>query len=349
MNDIEDRHGMRKTLGTLQGGRWLAASAVMFAHAVTGVEAFVGPSGDFVRAVASRGYLGVDFFFVLSGFIIFHIHATDPRSLGAVASFAWRRAVRIYVPYLPIVAGLILLYQLMPDVSATDREWSWVKSFTLLPVEGAPALSVAWTLVHEVVFYSLFALFYYGGVLWWGVAGWSLLILANLVVGLHPGAMTQTMFATINLEFVFGMLCAVAVHHCPSYWWRWLLPIGLFGSLAVAPISEGPMRLLFGFFISLVVVGSVLGEWEGRIAVPKSLIYLGGASYAIYLLHNPIVSVAVRVAAYLGAEPASALLACLVLGTAAGVIYTIRVDAPARRIVNDSVARLRNFRATRIV
>jgi hypothetical protein len=49
-----------------------------------------------------KGFLGVDFFFVLSGFIILNAHADDPATGRALESYVFKRLNRIYVPYLPM-------------------------------------------------------------------------------------------------------------------------------------------------------------------------------------------------------------------------------------------------------
>lgn len=60
------------------------------------------------------GLYGVDFFFVLSGFIIYHIHQNDPREYGAARSFLSKRIRRIYTPYMPITFVLIAAYLFFP-------------------------------------------------------------------------------------------------------------------------------------------------------------------------------------------------------------------------------------------
>lgn len=55
---------------SLQAGRFFAAMAVVLHHASVSVTAFVDQVPSRFEAIAEYGYLGVDFFFVLSGFII---------------------------------------------------------------------------------------------------------------------------------------------------------------------------------------------------------------------------------------------------------------------------------------
>ena len=76
------------------------------------------------------------------------------------------RLIRIYVPYLPVGIGMYLVDMLLPGLSESDRSPGLLTSFTLLPSNSPPALSVAWTLVHELIFYGLFLILimiYYPG------------------------------------------------------------------------------------------------------------------------------------------------------------------------------------------
>jgi peptidoglycan/LPS O-acetylase OafA/YrhL len=50
---------------SLQAARGVAALAVVAHHAQTAVDAFIGPMPTLVQSVMAKGYLGVDFFFVL--------------------------------------------------------------------------------------------------------------------------------------------------------------------------------------------------------------------------------------------------------------------------------------------
>jgi peptidoglycan/LPS O-acetylase OafA/YrhL len=150
----------KKHLEGLQLFRGFAALAVALHHARLGTSAFVQEIPAPIEALLGQGFLGVDFFFVLSGFIILHTHYDDPRSVSAAAVYAFKRITRIYLPYLPITGAVIIAYLLFPALSQSDRTWGWFTSLTLLPSIHEPALPVAWTLVHEIVFYLLFLVFF---------------------------------------------------------------------------------------------------------------------------------------------------------------------------------------------
>ncbi|MDO8772969.1 MAG: acyltransferase family protein [Burkholderiaceae bacterium] len=168
---------MAKTeIRSLQVFRGLAALAVVAHHAAGSKEAFVGSMPGAPQAVFDLGLLGVDFCFVLSGFIIMFAHMGDERSPASVQRYAFKRLVRIFPAYLPISIALIALYAAMPGLSASGgRDYSLSSSLLLLPADKPPALSVAWTLVHELMFYAVFLLFFVsrrwlitGFVLWGG-------------------------------------------------------------------------------------------------------------------------------------------------------------------------------------
>lgn len=125
-------------LEVMRGG---AALWVLLHHAKQSVDHFVADMG--AQPWFEHGYLGVDFFFVLSGFIIaFASHRLALRG-GGLRDYASARLIRIYVPYLPIGIAMYLLYLLLPGLSEGGRTPSLLTSLTLLPDNHPPALSVA--------------------------------------------------------------------------------------------------------------------------------------------------------------------------------------------------------------
>jgi exopolysaccharide production protein ExoZ len=305
-------------INSLQAGRALAAMAVVCLHAYISAEAFAGsmPLGGLLQ----HGYLGVDFFFVLSGFIIYH--STAGRGKGW-ARYAESRARRIYLPYLPIGIAVALLYSL--GLGSSLHPWGWFTSLTLAPVRPGPALSVAWTLQHEVLFYTVFGLLYFGRVLFAGLAIWAGAIIAAAALDIDGGIP----LALINLEFVMGIGSAILASRRWGPNWLWLLATVPFGIWIVLG-AEKEHSILVGATFALLILPIVRLETAGRFSVPNWLVYLGGASYAIYLIHNPLLSVIARVGADLGTVPLFIL--GVIASTAAGSAYYTVVEKRLARL-----------------
>ena len=107
----------------LDGLRAIAAYWVLFFH----LEIFIaGVTTKSVSQIFAKGYLGVDIFFVLSGFVLAHVYAerADSSDLN-YGRFLWARLARIYPLH------LITFIALVP-VAILNEIWlnSWNKSTT---------------------------------------------------------------------------------------------------------------------------------------------------------------------------------------------------------------------------
>ncbi len=199
-------------LKTLHAGRGMAALAVVAYHANISAEYFAKGAGGFVQTIASYGYFGVDFFFVLSGFVLTIAHAGDRWGVADFSRYIGSRARRIYLPYLPVGIGLAAIYVAIPHLTEGERQWQWLPSLTLLPLGAPAALSVAWTLQHELLFYLVFGLAMLAGRLVPVLAAWAALI----CIDRFSGAPTGVLLAPINLAFVAGALAGIVFLRSPK-------------------------------------------------------------------------------------------------------------------------------------
>jgi exopolysaccharide production protein ExoZ len=292
-----------KPIAVLQAGRAIAALAVVVLHSRASTATFVAPVPGWFDAAAGYGYLGVDFFFVLSGFIIFYANAGRTERPGWRRRFARSRLIRIFVPYLPVGLGLALLYTLFPGIGLRSQDWGWLSSATLIPTGTPPALTVAWSLEHELIFYVLAFLFLKPprllliASLWAGaIVGW------RAAFGALEGPPTESVAAVllhpINLEFLFGMVAAWTVLHGRVDRPLLLSALGcLLVGLFIAVGANKADSALFGLGVACFIPVLVRLEQAGKLKVAAWLLILGDASYALYLLHNPVISLTSRLVA----------------------------------------------------
>lgn len=191
---------------SLQVGRAIAALAVVLHHATIDSSAFYGTAfSDFF----SFGNIGVDFFFVLSGFIIYWSHKQDHTGLDTAAAYAKKRFIRLYPPFILIALAMYLAYTLLPGLSMNAREIGAIPSLLLIPDPiQRPALSVSWTLMHELLFYSIFCIYFISQkALKTIITAWAIAIIVHAMLGAES-FWINFLFSMHNLEFIMGMLIA---------------------------------------------------------------------------------------------------------------------------------------------
>src|SRR6516165_1374991 len=135
---------------SLQACRCLAVLLVVVHHTSNGI--FVLPKYFNCKPLGHLFYFGeagVDFFLVLSGFIITYVHRRDVGRPDRLRVYAWKRLTRIYPTYWAALVPLVLVFFLVPQFGlGHERDVdSILCSMLLLPhPHHAPILGVAWTL-----------------------------------------------------------------------------------------------------------------------------------------------------------------------------------------------------------
>jgi peptidoglycan/LPS O-acetylase OafA/YrhL len=344
---------VEKQLNSLQYGRALAASAVLAHHSMLAAAQFIQRPPAAVEEIVNRGYLGVDFFFVLSGFIILHAHLKDSSGTKAARKYATKRFKRIYIPYLPVSLVLIVLYLILPSVSLGNRDWSLLTSLTLIPTERPPALPVAWTLIHEMIFYLIFSLSYFTRHFFLVVAVWTTSIIVTWSIGWKSSISLTYILSPQNLEFIVGMASAYGFSKLSSKWSPILIGCGLTSILGYIALGASEPyavdRVWFGVSLGPIVLGIAMLE---RLKAPTPipwLLLVGNASYAIYLVHNPVVSLAVRLGAMLNSSWELAFILCVSSGLLGGLAYHLLVETPGMQLAGRLRLTSLGLRRNRIV
>ncbi|HTO41567.1 MAG TPA: acyltransferase [Rhizomicrobium sp.] len=322
----------RERILSIQVARGVAALLVVLYHAsrMVALPQYAGEQG--FDGFFAFGHSGIDFFFVLSGFIIYFVHHADLGHPQALPHYAWRRVTRIYPSYWLITAAMVVLLVAKHDPSLTTRHI--LHSIFLIADTHLPLLEVGWTLVFEMMFYAVFAL----GILNFrlGVAAivlWGMLIVAGIGTG-SEYPMLRTAGSYRGMEFVIGIFAAMIVlntHVRGPLLILWtgiagFLAIGLAENVGLLTWNAAPTNLLFATMAGVMIVGMAAAEQKGALKVDKVSEFFGGMSYLLYLVHPLIVGQTFRALQFAGvvhAIPgwASVLLASACAILVAGLLY----------------------------
>jgi len=351
MTDHVGASTAKHKLQGIEAARGVAAALVVVYHAARHLDAN-GLGLPWAAGLERFGHAGVDFFFVLSGFIILFAHWGDVGRPDALPRYAERRCTRIFPLYWPVFAVSLALAVLGSRALRPDAG-SLLANFLLLPTAEQPILGVAWTLQHEMLFYALFAVLLVSRPL-----GLALLVLwVAWVLSVAGGALERPLggfgrvaLSAYNVQFALGMASAWILRRArvPAAGWVALLGACAFFATGLAE-SRGSVdgygdfaRLLYGAAAWLFMLGIVERERATGFRVPRLLAVLGQASYAIYLVHLLCIGLAFKLFERIGATAlhAHVQLALLVaLGIAGGVLVSRWIELPMTELARRSWAR----------
>jgi peptidoglycan/LPS O-acetylase OafA/YrhL len=341
---------------SIQGCRALAALLVVLHH-LGGAVASAKYFGAAMFAVPFlAGDSGVEFFFVLSGFIITWAHFSEFGKPANLARYLRKRIMRIYPTYWIVFAIVYCVAQASPTLRSTlpHDYLTLVKSLTLVPQDpsvvggdGAPVLIVAWTLQYEICFYALVAIFFIRR---------SLGMLTSIALLLNFGMCHADMcsfprsFFANNLVLLFALGALIA--HLGKRPVRMPRPalvatiagiafasLGAYESVVGTATLPVDRRLLYGLLSGVVILALVQLEAGGLLRIrSRWMPLLGDSSYALYLLHYPLIvalcklMIFVGLAGTLGAAIAFPVILCAcVLGA---VAFHVSVEKPILRVTS---------------
>jgi exopolysaccharide production protein ExoZ len=290
-------------------------------RAIAALGVVVYHTGLFINGIHSE-LMGVAIFFVISGFLMVHITRDESEN------FLVKRLVRIVPIYWILTFGALAWFAFgfanLPRVVPLWFDWLFAKPWYIgvwLAAQGwslcsrdtaialarslffwpnaqdpMPILGVGWTLNIEMFFYVLFSLCLRAGkALAPAVCATVLVVLFFLnASGSYQNKVLATYGHGYVIFFVFGMIC--------YYGWRLLAPaieryrfiftvlsasVLIFWPLAIfVPI---PLTGLHYFMPPAVVLSVLILHSANRRIGSRILIDFGGASYALYLIHTPII------------------------------------------------------------
>lgn len=283
----------------LDGLRGLAIAAVLVYHCHPKLHHFG------LDAVAQWGWVGVNLFFVLSGFLITGIIADSRSDSRFFRNFYARRALRIWPVY---VLLLLLHYLVIPIVFTGNIEWTWqqikaapwlhyalfIQNLSFLALPGT--IGPTWSLAIEEQFYLVWApvaRFIRNSAL---VPMLSAIIIASPIIrAIYAGRLSPT-HTLLHLDgLAIGALVALSVrsYNLSRLAWRRIanagLTCGVVGAVAMvfrgSGLTDSLLALGFGgMLISGLLANSAPDAYSGFLTA-RPLKFLGTISYGLYMIH----------------------------------------------------------------
>jgi exopolysaccharide production protein ExoZ len=229
-----------------------------------------------VPLLRDHGWIAVNFFFAVSGFVVCLV-AAKPNFRPL--QFLVRRAFRLYPLW--IATSLVFLVVAMIALGMPERHSPafFAYSLTLLPTDGFPFYDLGWTLQHELAFYALAALLLPS----FGVLGLSAFLCAAAVadhVFTLPWYLHQ--YASYYPNFLAGVAAFAANRYVKpfGFWIPFAAGIGL-----LVLFTELNGRVAYPVALFFLLAGFINIEVDDKSPAQKAGVLLGDASYSIYLIH----------------------------------------------------------------
>ncbi|WP_440057148.1 acyltransferase family protein [Pseudomonas fragariae (ex Marin et al. 2024)] len=297
---------------SLQYLRGFAALLVVVGHN----SFFLG--GDWIDHIPAL--LGVDIFFIVSGFIMTLITYQSPER---PISFVIRRLFRIWPAFFVVwLLSYLFVYPEKPLDQMICSLYFCLQDYSLVaPSFGFSALGPPWTLIYEVVFYLVFTIsmsisyryrsyvcalvflvssvgfqLYYNGHF-----DFSSQASPDIVVVHVWQAWIKIISNTITFEFIAGMMLAelMLANRLPdlSLSGRRLMQLALLlAIISACLLGWQDFGLRGGFWLALIIVSSVvmLG-YRAEVKGNRLLIFLGDISYSLYLVHYSLMMFLIKI------------------------------------------------------
>ena len=260
-----------------------------------------------------HGTIGVNLFFVLSGFIMVFATQADGSGPGMAVRFAIKRLTRIAPPYVFWTLVMWLVTRGLPNPAFDVDGLEWIRTLSFQPLEpgsaapffGYPLLYVGWSLSYEMYFYGMFAASLLAPGRWRWVALLGLAVTGLVAVpalsgrGLHADALLHYhlpgMLNVAANPLIWEFLAGVVIGHLflgPAR----IRDRGLAGSLLAlalgvvlwqyaAGVRSGHGVTRAGPSVIALVLFAALYAKSYPVRVPAWLRWVGDVSYSLYLVH----------------------------------------------------------------
>lgn len=323
----------------LTGLRAVAAVIVLLHHLDPVFGNHLAPHLPFV----AQGFLGVDIFFVLSGFILSHVYADQVSTLRSYGVFLWRRFARIYPLHIAVLLALFamvaargLLNTNFWDVADLPRHILLLQAWTSELTWNLPAWSISAEWAAYIAFPAAVAVVLTPSRPWLPLAIVAGLLACFQIVGIAQVGIWGSWFgwpaaSRIAAEFTLGVLGFRVVRNMPVSMLADALAIIAFVTALLMPVAIFKI-VAIGVLVPAVAVSSGVVRW---LLSSRACVAAGVASYALYMVHFPVIKVIQNVNDKIGSHRSDAVdltmmfLWTLGLLALAAFAYAV-IERPAR-------------------
>ncbi len=329
--DQHDAYLSRRHFGSLDGLRCLCIAAVLWHHSP------LFDPGQMPLRLLERGFLGVDLFFVLSGFLITTLLLREEAREGqfSIAGFYWRRVLRILPVYFLIVTALSVYYVVLKG----ETQYAPLIKFYYLFManfltEDIPLLAPTWSLSVEEQYYLIWPLVLLLTLHMRHIRGWLLAVAIVVCASAQQWGMWPGPFRSEHAVWalpggayeaiLLGSLLAVVLNDRRGFrvlsralgarWSAVLWVAVLIAALEFLPVDLTGWPQIVVHLIMMLLLGSLVVR-EDNVLRPvlslRAVARVGAVSYGIYLYHLIGLDFTTRGLAFLGivkGDPVWALL-----------------------------------------
>lgn len=294
---------MAQNLKPLTAMRFFAAMWVVAFH-------FTPSLGIGMPTLVAKGYLGVELFFVLSGFILSHVYMEAFGERRFIYSqFLWARLARIYPVHLATLVslGLLIGAAMLMGMNAGEHVLVWSSlpaQLTLTQAWGLASMGgwnhPSWSISAEWFAYLAFPLFAAG---FWPLrrrprlaVGLAVLLLIGLNIGFEhlagfPLTRATILWGALRIVPCFALGCSI--------WLLWRADLirsasnavvalaASLGAIVVTLMVGGPDWLSVSLFGALILCLASLTSAGSRLLSGALWVYLGEVSFAVYMVCIP--------------------------------------------------------------
>lgn len=347
-------------LQLIQFSRGLAAIIVVLYH--TSTLYAINLNHAVYNNAFKFGKSGVDFFFVLSGFIIYIIHEKDFGKKEKISQYIIKRFIRIFPLY-----WIVLSYKI---ITTNENVGTYIASILLLPIVSPPLVSVSWTLSYEILFYIIFGILILNNnktiqsIIYIYLTIILVYWIYNSIYEVNYSPKLKFLYSYYYIEFFFG-ICAGYIYRKNIFTkGRYFMTIFgmalfiVFSYLSVKSVNyiaatenldnitrseslksyyENNSYIFFGIPSFFIISGISLIDKINKLKLNKYLLIIGDSSFSIYLIHSSLINIITKLINSNKLNIEYSIIPTILFCIITGIVFHKLVEAPLLNKINKIV------------